>query len=89
MPCAACPAHASITRAIVPAVDAGLEGMSAYLAMEYVTAETLDVALRHLAPAPLDRAVPILRAIAEAGGRGGVGRRPRPRRAPPTRRPSC
>ena len=52
--------------AVVQVLDAGLEGMSAYLAMEYVSAETLDVALRHLAPAPLDRALPILSELAKA-----------------------
>lgn len=52
--------------AVVQVLDAGLEGMSAYLAMEYVSAETLDVALRHLAPAPLDRALPILAELAKA-----------------------
>lgn len=52
--------------AVVSAIDAGLEGTIAYLAMEYVAAETLDVALRHLAPAPIDRAWPILGHIAEA-----------------------
>jgi hypothetical protein len=52
--------------AVVQVLDAGLEGMSAYLAMEYVSAETLDVALRHLAPAPLDRALPILTELAKA-----------------------
>jgi serine/threonine protein kinase len=51
---------------IVNAIDAGLEGMSAFLALEYVSAETLDVALRHLAPSPLDRAVPLINDIAEA-----------------------
>jgi serine/threonine protein kinase len=51
---------------IVNAIDAGLEGMSAFLAMEYVSAETLDVALRHLAPSPLDRALPLIADIAEA-----------------------
>jgi hypothetical protein len=51
---------------IVPAIEAGLEGTTAYLATEYVAAETLDVALRHLAPAPLDLALPILSQIAEA-----------------------
>ena len=62
--------------AIVQVLDAGLEGMSAYLAMEYVTAETLDVALRHLAPAPLDRALPILTELAgaiDAAWAAGVG----------------
>jgi hypothetical protein len=50
----------------VPGLDAGLEGTTAYLASEYVAAETLDVALRHLAPAPIDRALPILEQIADA-----------------------
>jgi serine/threonine-protein kinase len=45
---------------------AGLEGTTAYVAMEYHAAETFDVALRHLAPAPLETAVPILRSLAEA-----------------------
>lgn len=45
---------------------AGLEGTTAYLAMDYLAAETLDVALRHLAPAPLESALPILRGIADA-----------------------
>src|SRR5262245_3457920 len=52
--------------AIVPVLDAGLEGATAYLATEYVAAETLDVALRHLAPASLDRALPILKQLADA-----------------------
>ncbi len=51
---------------IVPAIDGGLEDITAYLAMEYVTAETLDVALRHLAPAPLATVLPIVRPLAEA-----------------------
>ena len=51
---------------IVAPIDAGLEGSTAFLAMEYVAAETLDVALRHLAPAPLPAALPILRAMADA-----------------------
>lgn len=41
-------------------VAAGLENTSAYLATDYLAGETLDVALRHLAPAPLDTALPIL-----------------------------
>jgi serine/threonine-protein kinase len=60
----------------VPAVDAGLEGTTAYLAMDYVAGETLDVAFRHLAPAPLDRALPVLTQIAdalEAGWTVGLG----------------
>ena len=51
---------------IVPVLDAGLENTTAYLATEYVAAETLDVALRHLAPAPLDRALPVLLQLADA-----------------------
>ncbi|MDA1307478.1 MAG: PEGA domain-containing protein, partial [Acidobacteria bacterium] len=61
---------------VVPAVGAGLEGMTAFLASEYVTAETFDVALRRLAPAPLARALPLLRQMAdalEAGWRAGHG----------------
>jgi serine/threonine protein kinase len=62
--------------AIVAPLDAGLEGTTAYLAMEYVAAETLDVALRHLAPMPLDRALPLLSQGADAiaaGWAAGVG----------------
>lgn len=61
---------------IVPAIDAGLEGTTAYLAMDYVSGETLDVALRHLAPSTLDRAAPVLSSIAqaiEAGWAAGFG----------------
>jgi serine/threonine protein kinase len=58
---------ADLTRAgIVPVLDAGLEGASAFLAVDYVAGETLDVAFRHLAPAPLDRALPMLAQIARA-----------------------
>lgn len=45
-------------------IAAGLEGTTAFLAMDYHAAETLDVALRHLAPAPLDVALPLLTAMA-------------------------
>ena len=69
---AASPSHPSL----VPAVDGGLEGATAFLAMDYVAGETLDVAFRHLAPAPLDRALPVLTQIAdalEAGWAAGLG----------------
>lgn len=69
---AASPTHPNL----VPAVDAGLEGATAFLAMEYVAGETLDVAFRHLAPAPLDRALPVIADIAnalEAGWAVGLG----------------
>jgi len=58
---------AGVTRpGIVPVLDAGLEGGTAFLAMEYVAGETLDVAFRHLAPAPISRALPILQTMAGA-----------------------
>ena len=52
--------------AVVGVLDAGLEGTTAFLAMEYVAAETLDVGLRRFAPASLAMAVPMLRQVAEA-----------------------
>ncbi len=51
---------------VVAPVGAGLEGSTAFLASDYVTTDTLDVALRRLAPATLDRAIPVLRQIADA-----------------------
>lgn len=51
--------------AVVATIDAGLEGTTAYLAMEYVAAETLDVSLRRLAPCSVEVAVPVLRQVAE------------------------
>ena len=62
--------------AVVGIIDAGLEGTSAFLAMEYVAAETLDVNLRRFAPAGLETAVPMLRQVAEAleaGWAAGMG----------------
>jgi serine/threonine-protein kinase len=56
-------------------VAAGLENTSAYLAIDYLAGETLDVALRHLAPAPLDVALPILEraaALIDAAWAGGA-----------------
>lgn len=61
---------------VVPIVEAGLEGMTAYLASEYVPSETLDVAVKRMAPAALDRAMPILRQVAdaiEAAWQAGLG----------------
>jgi serine/threonine-protein kinase len=52
--------------AVVGVLDAGLEGTTAFLAMEYVAAETLDVSLRRIAPVNLATAVPMLRQVAEA-----------------------
>jgi hypothetical protein len=51
---------------IVTSIAAGVEGSLAYLAEEYVAAESLDVALRHYAPAPLDKALPFIEQLAGA-----------------------
>jgi serine/threonine protein kinase len=51
---------------VVPVVDAGLEGATAFLAYEYVAADTLDVTLRDMAPLSLDAALPLLRQVAAA-----------------------
>jgi serine/threonine protein kinase len=50
---------------IVRVLDAGLEGTSAFVAMEYASGESLDVALRDFAPG-LARALPVLIDIARA-----------------------
>ena len=47
-------------------LETGLSGSSAYAAMEFATGESLDVAMRHLAPLPLAEALPMLAAIAAA-----------------------
>ncbi len=57
-------------------VAAGLENTSAYLAIDYLGGESLDVAMRHLAPAPLDKALPILEraaALIDVAWEGGFG----------------
>ena len=51
---------------IVEPVAAGLEGTVAYRAEEYVAAESLDVAMRHYAPAALDKALPFISQLASA-----------------------
>jgi hypothetical protein len=51
---------------IVEPVAAGVEGTLAYRAEEYVAAESLDIALRHEAPAPLATVVRILAQLGEA-----------------------
>lgn len=56
------PAHP----AIVTIVDAGLEGSTAYVALEMLPGETLDVALRQLGAVGAGRAVKILRTLADA-----------------------
>ncbi len=54
--------HASI----VEPLAAGVEGTVAYRAEEYVAAESLDVAMRHYAPAALDKALPFITQLAGA-----------------------
>ena len=60
----------------VNVIAAGVEGERAFYATEYAAGESLDLALRHLAPAPLDVAIPLLRALADvidAAWETGVG----------------
>lgn len=64
------------SRHVVSIVGAGLQGLTPWVACEYVTADTLDALLRRLAPMPRDRAVPLLAQMAEAveaAWRAGVG----------------
>jgi serine/threonine protein kinase len=51
---------------IVEPIAAGVEGTVAYRADEYVAAETLDVAMRHYAPASLDKVLPFITQLAGA-----------------------
>ena len=51
---------------IVFPLAAGCEGSVPYLAQDYVAAESLDVAMRHYAPAAAERAVPLLQHLAGA-----------------------
>ncbi len=51
---------------IVAPIDVGLEDGVPYMAQEYVAAESLDVAMRHYAPAPVETAMPFIRRIGEA-----------------------
>jgi serine/threonine protein kinase len=51
---------------IVEPLGAGIEGTVAYRAEEYVAAESLDVALRHYAPATMDKVLPFITQLASA-----------------------
>ena len=68
---------------IVAPIASGVEGTVAYRAEEYVAAESLDVALRHYAPATIDRALPFITQLAgavdfaRAAGIGHGGLHPR------------
>ena len=52
--------------AIVSPIAAGVEEDVPYLAQEYVTAESLDVAMRHYAPSTVETALPFIQHLAEA-----------------------
>jgi serine/threonine-protein kinase len=63
-------------RTLVRLLETGLAGSTAFVAMEFATGESLDVALRHLAPAPIERALPMLEALSDAidtAWAGGIG----------------
>jgi serine/threonine-protein kinase len=68
---------------IVEPIAAGIEGTLAYRAEEYVAAESLDVAMRHYAPAPIEKALPFITQLAgaidfaRAAGVGHGGLHPR------------
>jgi hypothetical protein len=68
---------------IVEPIEAGVEGTVAYRAEEYVAAESLDVAMRHYAPAPIDKVLPFITQLAgavdfaRAAGIGHGGLHPR------------
>ena len=51
---------------IVEPIAAGVEGTLAYSADEYVAAESLDVAMRHYAPAPITTVLPFITQLAGA-----------------------
>ena len=51
---------------IVEPIAAGVEGSVAYRAEEYVAAESLDVAMRHYAPAAMDKVLPFISQLAAA-----------------------
>ena len=52
--------------AIVAPIATGVEEDVPYLAQEYVTAESLDVAMRHYAPSTVETALPFIQHLAEA-----------------------
>ncbi|MEO6214349.1 MAG: protein kinase, partial [Vicinamibacterales bacterium] len=51
---------------VVEPIASGVEGTLAYRAEEYVAAETLDVAMRHYAPAPAEKMLPFITQLAGA-----------------------
>jgi hypothetical protein len=76
--------HASLFHpSIVEPIAAGVEGTLAYRAEEYVAAESLDVAMRHYAPAAIEKGLPFITQLAgaidfaRAAGVGHGGLHPR------------
>ena len=51
---------------IVEPIASGVEGTVAYRAEEYIAAESLDVALRHYAPASIEKVLPFITQLAGA-----------------------
>ncbi|MBA3297586.1 MAG: protein kinase, partial [Acidobacteria bacterium] len=51
---------------VVEPIASGMEGTLAYRAEEYVAAESLDVAMRHYAPAPIEKVLPLISQLAGA-----------------------
>lgn len=51
---------------VVEPIASGMEGTLAYRAEEYVAAESLDVAMRHYAPAPIEKVLPFIAQLAGA-----------------------
>jgi serine/threonine protein kinase len=51
---------------IVEPIAAGIQGTVAYRAEEYVAAESLDIAMRHYAPATIEVALPFITQLANA-----------------------
>ena len=51
---------------IVEPIASGVEGTSAYRAEEYVAAESLDIAVRHYAPATVEKVLPFVTQMAGA-----------------------
>ncbi len=51
---------------IVEPIASGVEGTVAYRAEEYVAAESLDVAMRHYAPAAVEKVLPFISQLAAA-----------------------
>jgi serine/threonine-protein kinase len=68
---------------IVEPIASGIEGTVAYRAEEYVAAESLDVAMRHYAPATVEKTLPFITQLAgaidfaRAAGVGHGGLHPR------------